>query len=129
MADATGRAETQYGQQTPEPSVGPDDARNKADALRRAENTADTSQNHNQDEDALDEPDIIPPTEEQKQAVEAVIKAGRNARQVLGIRNKDEYGSREEEQTEILKAVRKVGMLTHIRYNSHPDAQKAFKSK
>jgi hypothetical protein len=117
-----GRAVTQHGLQSPEPSLGPDPKRNAADAQRAANETSE-EEPHFEDEQK------ILPTEEQKQAVEAVLNAGKKARVLLGIREKSEYGSPDEEKAEILKAVRKVGMLTHNRYNSHPEAEKAFKSK
>jgi hypothetical protein len=116
---ATGRAVTNHGLQSPEPSLGPDPKRNAADAQR--------SQNAAADELPLD--DETPPTEEQKEAVERVMNSGKSTRTALGVKNSTDYGSPEEDQAEILKAWRKVGMLTHSQYNSHPQAQAAFKSK
>ena len=115
-----GRADTQYGLNTPEPSVGPDPKRNAADTQRATTAT----------DEVIVEEDETPPSEEQKEAVERVMDvSGKNPRVALGVKISTDYGSPEEEQTEILKAWRKAGMLTHSRYNSHPQAQTAFKSK
>ncbi|KAH9203167.1 hypothetical protein DL95DRAFT_506689 [Leptodontidium sp. 2 PMI_412] len=121
-----GRAVTQHGLQSPEPSLGPDPKRNAADAQRTATTTG-TSQNGAAEEVILEE-DETPPSEEQKEAVERVMDvSGKNPRVALGVKKSTDYGSPEEDQTEILKAWRKTGMLTHSRYNSHPQARTAFK--
>ncbi|KKY22688.1 hypothetical protein UCRPC4_g03191 [Phaeomoniella chlamydospora] len=116
---------------TPEPTPGPDDARNAADEKRRQEQqnqgddgsefaTSKAQYPSSDDDDAGTEQ-----TGEPIDVIRDVLKCGKNEhRKILGV--KDSYDDPYKEESDILDAAIERGMDTNPKYNKNKDAETAF---
>ena len=128
-----------HGLATPEGTPGPDAARLDADEKRHqeeAQGAGQTPSNAGAQQTPEDGSDRAHEradegnraTPEQIEAVEHVMKcSSTDYRQILGVRN--EYADKGEESRDVIAAFKKLGCLTHEKYNGTKDAGEAFRSK
>jgi hypothetical protein len=138
-----------HGLATPDGTPAPDDARIEADNARQQaesqsanaqsdppnvqsrtgpESHSEHSNGKNEEDEKHEEDEEAPPTEEQIEAVNRVMKYSRqDYRNILGL--KETYASEDEERQAVMDAFRELGFLVHIGYNSAKNARAAFQSK
>ncbi|KKY13238.1 hypothetical protein UCRPC4_g06983 [Phaeomoniella chlamydospora] len=120
-------ARLEHGLNTPEPTPGPDQARNEADKRRREAELRGPGDGHSEvDDDDESEDEVGEPTQEQIAAVTRISKIkAEDFDKILGLEN--QYENEIEKKKAVLAAFRELGKLTHPVTNRHNKAGKAFK--